>query len=243
MFRYALFFIILFPVHFYADAPSEIPKLIVRGSANLKKPADEVRLKIGVVSQNQKADIALKQNRDQMRSMINVLNSLGLTSKDYETEQFSMEPVYSSPPKNPPNDWRAAIIGYKVENKIDVKTSQFDLAAKIIDQASDAGANSVDILEFGVQDPQSHFAEVIDAAAKNAMAEAHTLAKAANLNLKRILEINLENVEGGKRRLTPHYYAPKMLAMANEQATPLEAGNVEFTASIHLVYEIEPLLK
>lgn len=242
---YRIFVVIflLLPFHYYAEEQFQIPKLIVSGTAVIKKPADEVRLLIGVVTQNQKADIARKTNQDQMIVMINMIKELGLSSKEYQTAQFMIQPVYNTPPKNPPSDWIAEIIGYKAENSIEIRTVQLELLGKIIDKAAQAGANSVDLLEFGLHDSQQHTAEVIEASAKNAFARAETLANAAHVRLKRILEINLENVQGGKRWMERRFFSANAMAKAHETFTPIEAGDIEMTGNVHLVYEIEPLSK
>jgi uncharacterized protein len=244
MYYYALFLMILcFPFQFYAETPLEVPKLVVNGSATINSPADEVRLSIGVVTENKKADIALRANGDQMNAMMEVLKSLELSPKEYRTQHFFIEPVYSIMPKNPPADWKSEIIGYKVENKIEIKTMQLDLIPQIIDRASAAGANSVDLLEFGLHDPQTLHAEAIEAAVKNTVSQAEALAKAAGLRLKRILEINLENIQGGKRRLEQRFFAAKAMPMAYESSSPIESGDVEMSASVKLIYEIEPISK
>lgn len=215
----------------YADEPF-FPKLIVSGSATLHKPADQLNIAISVVTQGETAEKALSANNAKMQPVIAALQKVGLIKGEYETGRFSIQPVYSAAPKNPPQDWKPVIVGYDVTNTLNIRTQKLELAPAIIDAVSSAGANQINNINFGLKDQQKYRTEAIEAAAANAIADAQALASAANLKLVRVLEANLDQPQVYPR-------AAKMsFAMAEGSGTPIEAADVEINSRVSLTYEV-----
>ncbi|MHC5009190.1 MAG: SIMPL domain-containing protein, partial [Planctomycetota bacterium] len=126
----------------------DVPRLTVRGEALLHKPADLLRLRVGVVTDDPEPTAALNRNSRQMQNVITALEKAGLDRPEYETGRFSVQPVYERRPRNAGADWRARITGYQVTNSLAVRTKKLELAGKLIEAANDAGANSIDSISF-----------------------------------------------------------------------------------------------
>ncbi len=214
-----------------ADEPF-FPKLVVSGSSQVRKPSDLLTINISVVTQGDTAVKALSDNNGNMSGVIESLKRAGLEKGEYQTGQFSIQPMYSIPPKNPPPDWKAVITGYEVTNTLNIITKKLDKAPAIIDAASKAGANKISNINFGLADPGLHKQEAIKAATTNAITDATALAEAANLKLIRVLNISSEQPQV--------YPRAKMLAFATGAGneTPIEAGDVEVNANVSITYEI-----
>lgn len=213
----------------------EIPKLVVRGSATLRKPADELHLSMSVITEGNNARAALNANNEKMQNVIEELQKLGLSSSEYQTGRFTIEPTYTLPPKNPPPNWKQVINGYRITNSINIKTMNLELVTQIIDVSSESGANAIDHINFALKNPQMYRAEIITAAALNAIEDAKALAKAANINLIRILEISLDELRAGER----HLYMSKNVSYQGDISTPIVIGDIELTANVSLTYEIK----
>jgi uncharacterized protein YggE len=214
-----------------------IPKLMVRGEARMRKPADELVIQLGVVTQGSLATQALKENNQQMQGIIQNLIDIGLKESDYSTGRFSIQPVYSVPPHNPPPHWKPTIEGYEVNNTLTIRTEQLTLAGSIIDAASQAGANSIDSIDFHLQDPNLYREEAIKAATEVALNEATILAQAAHLKLVRILSIVLNDAQF--EPMTKN--APMMMRAAAFEATPtpIKAGDIEISAHVDILFELQ----
>jgi uncharacterized protein len=213
------------------------PTLTVMGQAQLDKPADQMRITIGVVTQGDDPQTAMQENTRQMNDVIAALQEAGLTKEEYQTGQFQVQPRYSNPPRgHVDQNWKPQIIGYDVINRVQVKTKKLNLAGDLIKAATDAGANSIDSIGFDLADPRKHRAEAISAATGNARADAEALARASGQRLVRILSINLDSA--------PVHPMPEMrtmgrMAMADaEMAPPIEPGEITVHASVTIVYEI-----
>ena len=214
-----------------------VPSLTVRGDAQLEKPADELRIHVGVVTESDEAPTALRENSRQMKDVIDALKKTGLTDKEYQTSRFQIQPVYTRRPRQAPVDWKAKIIGYRVSNSLNIKTKQLDLAGELIQAANEAGANSIDSISFGLADPRTHRAEAIRAATANALTDARTLAEAASLRLVRVLSITLD--QAAAPRPTPIQRMSAGMAMAEAGIPPpIQPGDVTVRANVTVIYEI-----
>lgn len=220
-----------------ADAPQkleDVPKLSVRGNANLDKPADRLLLNIGVVTQMESPTSALEENSRKMDQVVKAIRKVGLGEGDYQTGQFELQPVYQQRTMPTQADWEPRIIAYRVTNNVHVKTKKLNLAGQLIQAANEAGANQIGSIGFDLADPRVHRAEAIRVATANAIADARTLAEASGVNLVRIVTIDLD----------PFTYQPvfggQMMraAAAESMAPPVTPGDVTVTAGVTIVYEI-----
>ena len=217
-----------------------VPKLSVRGQAELNKPADQLRLQIGVLTEAPQADSALGDSSQKMQSVVEALKWAGLGAGEYETGSFALQPIYSQRPRAVEVEWRPRIVGYRASNSLLIKTKKLDMAGKLIQAANDAGANSIDSIGFDLADPRTHRAEAITAAAANARSDAAALAKATDLKLLRVLAITLD--EAGYQPPMPFMRTGGM-AMAESAAMPppIEPGEIVVRAGVTIVYEIAPM--
>lgn len=207
-------------------------KLSVTGQATVYVPADKLTLTVGVVTQNTLAQVALRENNERMNQVIGALKKVGLKEGEYQTGQFSVNPTYSQPPKNPPPNWQQTISGYEVRNTVNIRTNQFELAGPIIDEVGMGGANLIDNISFAVDDPQPSKSQAITLAVQQAIGYAETAARAAKVNLGDLHELSIN-----PSVVSPHFKM-NSFAMTADSGTPIQAGNVEVQATASLVYEI-----
>ncbi len=214
----------------------DVAKLTVRGDAQLHKPADQLRLQVGVVTEATQAGEALQENSRRMVDVVEALEEVGLTKGEYETGQFHLQPQYSRRPRQAGPEWRPQIIGYQVTNTLSIKTKRLDLAGELIEAANQAGANSIGAIGFDLADPRTHRAEAIAAASANALADAHSLAEAASVQLVRIITITLD--EAVHWQPTRTMAAREGLAAMAPPAPPIVPGKITVRAGVTVVYEI-----
>ena len=219
-----------------AEVEAVVPVLTVRGAAQLEKPADELRIRVGVVTESDEAPTAMRENSRQMNDVIDALKKTGLTDKEYQTSRFQIQPVYTRRPRQADPAWKPKIIGYRVSNSLNVKTKKLKLAGELIQAANEAGANSIDSISFGLSDPRTHRAEAIRAATTNALADARTLAEAVSLRLVRVLSITLD--QAAAPRPIPMQRMSAGMAMAEAAPPPIQPGDVTVHASVTVQYEI-----
>lgn len=230
MFR--LFFALMSVLPFYAST-QDIPKLTLSASATLSKPADELQLKIGVVTFAQTAQEALRENSEKMNRLFTHLEELGFNGDDFETHKFTVNPSYAPTPKDPPPFWHPTINGYEVTNAILIHTSKLEMTGQIIDSANQAGANSISDIRFALRSPRKYWTEALSAAGSNAVRDAEAIAQATGVQLIRVLSISLNHTQ----IRSPHLNVAA-LAKGENLSTPIEPGDVSIEANVTLVYEI-----
>ncbi len=208
------------------------PQLSVRGHAVLSKPADQLHINMGVVSQEKSAKAALDENSSQMRQLIASLKKSGLKESEYQTGRFSINPIYSRRPNNADQEWSPVITGFEVRNSLAIVTDKIDQAGSIIDSAAKAGANSIDSIQFQISDPQAHRSDLINAATKNALEDAKSLSEAANVKLVRITSIAVDDAQAPPRQ-------PYLMKSMVAESAPIVAGDVEMSASVSVVFQID----
>jgi len=221
------------PAQNRADQHSpQTPTLAVTGSAAVDVPPDQLEITFAVVSEAEEVADALEDNSRRMRRVLDALRKAGVRDDDLETAGFSINPQYA---RNRSTNEAPRIVGYSVQNSAVARTTRLDLAGKLIEEGTDAGANRVSGLAFGLQNPQDHRNEAIAKATAHARADAEALADAAGLTLAGVLEITLDPGQ--------QTYRPSMMrgmeAMA-DAAPPIQPGDVSLSARVRVVYEIKP---
>jgi uncharacterized protein YggE len=225
-----------------ADEPGgrkleDVPKLTVRGTAELERPADRMQLAIGVVSEGDSPSSVLAENTTRMNAVVAAMRAAGLGKDEYETGRFQIRPKYAKRPRQPEPDWKPTIVGYEVTNTVRVKTRKLDLAGTLIEATTGAGANTAEVSRFDLEDERKFRGEAIREATANALADARMLADAASLDLVRIVAIHMDGPPVVRSQERP------VMARAMAEGTgapPLQPGSVTIRANVTVVYEIAP---
>ena len=213
-----------------------VPSMTVRGNAELQKPADQVEIRLSIVSEADDAQDAIDANSRDSRDVMQALDRLDLTKDEYETGQFRVMPQYSRRPRNAEIDWMPEIIGYRVTNTLVIKTRRINDAGKIIQSATDAGANSVESVSFSLADPRLHRADAIRDAARHAMADARVLAEATGQRIVRVISLTLDQAYA--QPIIQRGDAMRGMAMEASSEPPITPGDITVTASVTIVLEI-----
>lgn len=214
---------------------TQTAQLSVRGEATLKVIPDQVEMVLEAVTTAESVDDALMSNNAVIRDLQERLIAEGLTKSNFRTGQFSIQPQWSRPPRPAPANWTPEIVGYQVNNSLQVSTSQVALAGRLLVLGQEAGVQRAGLLRFSLADPEAASREAIAAATEKARLRAASLAEAAGVKLGTLLEARVEE-SGGMPQ-------PRMM-MAEESTArtvspvPIVAGEVEVTAAVVLRYAL-----
>jgi len=203
-----------------ADAP-EKRTISLSAMGTAKATPDKVDITAGVTSEGQTARDALTKNTDAMTKVVDGLKGAGIASKDIQTTNFSVSPIYDRRKKGE----SAFIIGYRVSNQVRVTLRDTKKLGDVLDKVVSLGANQINAISFGVSEPEALKDEARKRAMEEAIANAKLYAEAAGVELGPVLTISEFS---GSRPLARHDVAAAPMEMA--QAVPIEAG----TASIHV---------
>jgi uncharacterized protein YggE len=216
-----------------------IPHLSVIGHGKVAAIPDVADINIGVVTQGTTAKEALRHNSDAMAGLQKVLKEKGIDTKDIETTQIQVSPIYSHPDskRQPGEEYVPRVVGYRVVNSVDVTVHEVGKLGDMLDVVIGAGANQVNGISFRVEKAQ----QLLDEARRRAMADAkrkaELLAVEAGVTLGPVRQI----VEAGSSPMgTMHVGASTSQAMVARSAPTVAAGEQELSVSIQVSYAIMP---
>lgn len=229
---------ILFPWQLMASDAASEPQLTVRGEAQLFVSPDQVTMVAGVLTEAKQSKEALSQNSRSMQTVIDALLALGIDKKDISTQNFRVQPVWSPRPRNADANWRSKIIAYRVSNDVLVKTTELDLIGDLITSASEAGANKIQSVNFGLADPRLYRNRALSKAVKNAREDADTAVTAAGLRIIGVKKIQIDQAVQSVEHVEKAMLMRSAVADA-APAVPIHSGDVTVRASVFMTYELD----
>lgn len=196
------------------------------GRASVSVKPDQVKLNVGVVTQADTAQAAASQNASQLEAVLNQIRPVLGAGSDLQTINYSITPNYRYPQGQP-----AVLTGYTATNTVEVTTSDLSIVGKVIDTASQAGANSVQSLRFGIKDEDPVRAQALGMAAKQARAHADAIAGGLGARTGAVISAQ-EGVS-----VSPLPVDTRALAGATP-TTPIETGVVTVSATVTVDMEL-----
>ncbi|MCK9307789.1 MAG: SIMPL domain-containing protein [Methanoculleus sp.] len=217
-------------------------KLIhVSGTGKVTTTPDQAIILFAVETEHADVTTAQQENAQRMDAVINALKNAGIPAKDIRTTGYNIIPVTENNNRPIPADTGVPdlrIQFYRVINTVEVTLNDVNRAGEIVDLAVENGANRVDRFSFTLSDAkqQQFRSEALTAAVAQARGDADAVAAALG---KTIIDVKEVNVGGN---YVPMVYDNRLMGMekagSSAAPTPLEAGEIDVTASVSISYII-----
>lgn len=202
--------------------------LSVAGQGKITVVPDVAYVTMGLYTEDVDAKIAQQKNAELMEKVIGALKQQDISKEDIKTINYSLSIKYEWD-KNTGNQ---IIVGYTVTNMIQVTVRDLTKVGKVLDVATEQGINIANGIAFGLQDYESAYQKALENAINVAKSRADTIAKGLGVKLSTPYSV----VETGA--FYPVYrYANDV--KEGGATTPIEAGTLEVTANVAIVYEIK----
>ena len=211
---------------------SEKPYVQATGEATVSAKPDQALVEIGVISQGSTAVAVSGQNARQTDAVFADLTRLLGGSKKLKTTNYSMRPNYQYPKPGA----AAAISGYTATNIVEVTVDDLTQVSKVIDTATQSGANVIQKLQYRLKNPSAVHGQALRAAAEEAKASVEAIASGLGLKVVRMLsgeEVTSDEGFGMNKKVPP---PPP--PVGTTPATPLEIGTIEVSVSVIVRAEI-----
>ena len=230
-----VFAVMAFALALSACAPAgsaDVRTLSVSGSGEAFLAPDIAYIYIGVHTENATAADAVTENTSRTQELIQALQEFGIDPKDIRTTNFSIYPMDRfDPATGMPSGEKV----YAVDNTVYVTVRDLARLGDLLDTAVQAGANTVNSVQFDVADKDEALQQARAEALKDAQAQAQALAQAASLALGEIRSINFLDAQpypifdgrGGGG------------GAAAEGAVPIQPGQLTFTVNVNVTYELK----
>ena len=172
------------------------------------------------------------QNAALAQKVVDALNTKLQGKGKVWTGGYSLYPEYNEPR---PNE-KPVVTGYRAENSITVETGEIGLLGGLIDTAIEAGANRINFLNFTLRDESQARSQAIALAAKDAQAQAASLAKSLGVKLGPVVKATTVAETGPM----PMMRAGAMAMGSSMGApTPVQPNEVTVPATVSITYQIE----
>ncbi|MGR3758579.1 SIMPL domain-containing protein [Roseobacteraceae bacterium NS-SX3] len=214
------------------QAQDEMPprQITVTGESRTEVAPSLATITLGVTEEAPEAAAAMAAVSESMAAVAAELRAAGVADKDMQTQRVSLHPVWS--PDGPRENGRRKITGFAASNMLMVRVRDLDKLGGVLDQVLTAGANQFHGLSFGVEDPEEVKDRIRAAAVEDAIRKARQLAEAAGMVLGPVRSISEHGGGGGPRPMMA-------MEMARSDAMPIEAGELTFTHSVSVVFDME----
>jgi uncharacterized protein len=215
--------------------------LTVSAEGRSTRTPDLAVFSAGVTTQGTTAGEALSANSRAMSNVVASLRKAGIAERDIQTSNLNLNPVYSQPRRLPDGNYEQEpqrIIGYQVNNTVNVRQRKLEQFGVVIDTLVAAGANQVNGPSFQLDNSDAAMDEARIAAMKTARARGELYAKAAGLRIVRIISIN----EGGGYNPQPIMVtAMSRMDMAGAPSPPpppVSAGELQMQLNVTVQFEL-----
>ena len=208
--------------------------LSVSGSGEALLAPDIAYIYVGVHTENPTAAEAVEENTAQTETLMQAIRDFGIDPKDIRTTNFSIYPMDRfDPATGMPSGEKV----YAVDNTVYVTVRDLTKLGDLLDTAVQAGANNINSVQFDVAEKDEALQEARAEAVEDARAQAQSLAQAAGLSLGEIQSISFFDVQ--PYPLFDGKGGGGMAAEAAAAAIPIQPGQLTFTVSVNVTYELK----
>jgi uncharacterized protein YggE len=227
----SLLLVILLPFMMNAQDNSKIRFVRATAEATVSARPDRAQISVGVVSQTPTAQAAAAANATQTAQVIEAIKRTLGEGGELKTSGYSLAPQYQYSTGRAPK-----ISGFQASNTVLVIVNDLALLGKVIDAASESGANNINGVSFSLKDETAARTQALTEAAGKARAAAEAIAKALNAHVTAVLQAETQEAPS-VRPMMRSFSA--MAGNVGAAPTPIEPGDLDLHASVTVTLEIQ----
>ncbi|MDP3989035.1 MAG: SIMPL domain-containing protein [bacterium] len=172
------------------------------------------------------------------------LEDAGVSRSDIKTTNYSINPRYEYRSEAvsfctssycPPSTGSRNLVGYEVNQTIQVKTKKLDEVGELVSGIGERGASTVSSVSFTVEDKDSILEDIRDEAIADSRSEAKRVARALGTSLGRVVSYNSQGY-------SPYARAELSYAAYDDSAEisspDIPAGENRLSATVVVTYEL-----
>ncbi len=206
--------------------------IVVSASAEVEVVPDRARLRVGVETRAATAAEASAANARLQTSVLAAVRRAGVSDAQLRTQSVAVRPVLEYPREG----GRPTVAGYVASNSVEIRVYDLAKLAGIIDASLNAGATNLDGPHLEVADESEPRRRALDAAVRNARADAEAIARAAGVQILSVLEIR-----SGGAEVSTMMASERLVEIPNSiSTTPVETGRISVDARVTIRFAIGP---
>ncbi|MCW1951648.1 MAG: SIMPL domain-containing protein [Octadecabacter sp.] len=218
---------------FAAPVAAQERSITVTGRGEISVEPDMATVIVGVQTEAEVAATALDKASAATAAILATLDGEGVLADDIRSGAIRLNPRYSQRVLASGTQ----ISGYQAVNSVEVRVNDLDRLGSLLAAVVGDGANRLDGVRFGLQNP----AEATDEARRRAVAEGARLAalyaEAAGVTVG-ALQMLSEVGGGGYRPMEAETRQMELAASSPQYDVPVSPGKIELNAAVVMVYAI-----
>ena len=169
--------------------PDDRAKITVNGDAVVYATPDKIEITLGIETQDQDIVMAKKKNNDILKKTIATIKACGVSEKDIQTDQLSIEPRYK-------DEYRKEnFIGFFVRNTIVVTLNKTEKIEELITNVLRAGVNYIHGIDFQTTELKKYREQARELALKAAKEKAEKMTAVFGRTISLPIQINENNMD------------------------------------------------
>jgi uncharacterized protein YggE len=225
---------------YIGQSPEYKNTITVSGTGEIYAKPDLAVINFSVVTETKTVAEAMAENTKKMNAVIDSIKNQGVEEKDLKTTSFNISPryeykkveaeieIYPYPPG------KRVLVGYEITQSLEVKIRDLTKIGKIIQGATEAGANQVGDLQFTIDKEDELKARARKEAIEKAKVKAKEMAEQLGVKLVRITNFSESSVVPVPRP----YYMEKAASLGGPEVPQIETGENKIEVTVNITYEI-----
>ena len=209
---------------------AESRSISVTGQGEASGPPDQAEVSAGVQILADTVIDATRENQAIIDRIMAALEEQGVPREKIQTSNYSIwaEQNYQEPRQ------QNRISGYRVSNVVTVRIDDVEKIGDVLAAVTNAGANTIHGIQFGVRDSAALEQKAREAAMADARARAEALAQLAGVQLGEVMSIST-SLSGGP----PRPMMARSVEMADMASAPgISPGQQRLDVQIHATFAI-----
>lgn len=203
----------------------------VSGQGKIFAKPDIGQVDLSVVTEAEAVAKAVSDNNEKMNKINQAMKEMGVKEDDLKTASYNINPKYKY------DKGQSSIIGYEVNQTLQVKIRDLSKASQILEKAASSGANQVGSLTFTFDDQEKLKAEARAKAIEQAKTKAKEMSSALGIKLGKITGFNEYSVDGNSGAF---YGIGGAEGKGGAVVAPqIQAGQNEIIINVDLTYEVK----
>jgi uncharacterized protein YggE len=194
-----------------------------------KVAPDMATITLGVTTQAKTAAEAMSANATRMNGVMASLRKAGIAEKDIQSSTLNLNPQYRYVENQPPE-----LVGYQASNQVTVTVHDLKKLGAAVDATVGAGANQVQGISFGLEDPTTAENAAREAAVKALSAKAALYARATGYSVSRLVSLS----EGASSFPRPPMPMAEFAAARMKADTSVSPGELTVRVDVTGLYEL-----
>lgn len=213
------------------------PHIRVVGEASVTALPNRAKIVISVVNEAPTERAAASLAAQQLSRVVSAVRNAASSDTQISTRDYSIAPVFEDAPINTSvNEIERVrnprVASYRTTNNVEIRLRNVAQAQAVVDSASRAGAESVESIEYSLENDQTARALALKQAAANARANAVNITNSMDMMLD-----GVQNIQESTRDVTPPF---ESVVLRGTKRTSVGRGSVEVHATVSIDYGIQP---